>query len=550
MIFGNTRFALLLLFAGSLVIPCKVLAMPLVQGATRPNILLIVADDLGYSDLGAFGGEIQTPNLDRLALSGVRLTNFYAAPTCSPARSMLMSGTDSHIAGLGEMAEFSTPETKRKPGYEGYLNHRVYSVAELLKNSGYHTYMAGKWHLGYEESQSPAARGFDRSFALLEGGASHFDATGPTSQQPVVHFREGFEVTSIPDDFYSSEFYAGKIMEYIDSVQDDAPFFAYLAFTAPHWPLQAPDQDIEKYRGKYDAGYDLLRKQRFEGLKKAGLIPQQDKLPEPGLNLPTWESLSSEQKKISARKMEVYAGMVDNLDHQIGKVIQYLKSSGKYDNTVVIFLSDNGADGMPIQSLPMFSQWLTRFDNSYQNIGHKNSFVSYGQGWALASSAGFRLFKGFTSEGGIRVPAIVFGGATGNRGVVSDSFATVMDIAPTLLEYAGIDADSYRGENARRAPLKGESMVALLEGRSSRVHDEKFSVGWELFNRRAVRQGNWKLLGLAPPFGNGQWQLYDLEDDPYESRDLSAERPRMLEDMIGQWQQYVADNGINLPREE
>jgi arylsulfatase len=472
MILDYARFALWLWLAGSLVIPCKVLALPLHQSDTRPNILLIVADDLGYSDLGAFGGEIQTPNLDKLGLSGVRLSNFYAAPTCSPARSMLMSGTDSHIAGLGEMAEFSTPETKRKPGYEGYLNHRVYSVAELLKNSGYHTYMTGKWHLGYEESQSPAARGFDRSFALLEGGASHFDATGPTSQQQVVHFREGFELTGIPEDFYSSEFYASKIIEYIDSVEDDAPFFAYLAFTAPHWPLQAPDQDIEKYRGKYDSGYNLLRKQRFEGLKKAGLIPQQDTLPEPGLDFPLWESLSAEQKRISARKMEVYAGMVDNMDRQIGRVIQYLKSNGKYDNTIVIFMSDNGADGMPIETMPIFSQWLTRFDNSYQNMGRKNSFISYGQSWALASSAAFRLFKGFTSEGGIRVPAFVSGGAIGNRGAISDSFATVMDIAPTLLEYAGIDADDYRGENARRAPLKGESMVALLEGRSSQVHDE------------------------------------------------------------------------------
>lgn len=249
----------------------------------RPNILLIVADDLGYSDLGAFGGEIKTPNLDSLAEAGVKLTQFYASPTCSVTRSMLLSGVDSHLAGLGNMAELMQPNQAGKPGYEGYLNKRVVSIASLLQDSGYHTYMAGKWHLGLTEETSPRARGFERSFALLHGGSNHFDNRGVDTHSPVSGFRkDGQHLDTLPPSFdFSTNFYTRKLIDYIESNRGDGqPFFAYAAYTAPHWPLQAPPEYIQKYTGIYDAGYEVLRERRLQRLKALGLVADNVILPE------------------------------------------------------------------------------------------------------------------------------------------------------------------------------------------------------------------------------------------------------------------------------
>ncbi|MDG2088938.1 MAG: sulfatase-like hydrolase/transferase [Arenicellaceae bacterium] len=276
----------------------------------RPNILLIVADDMGYSDIGAFGGEIETPNLDALADSGVKFTQFYAASTCSPSRAMLLSGVDNHLAGLGTMRELMLPNQEGQPGYEGYLNHRVVSIATLLQSSGYHTYMTGKWHLGLEEHSSPSARGFEKTFALLHGGANHFDMRGLETRDPIAEFREnGRLLDELPDEYgYSSNFYTQRIIDHISSNQNDKrPFFAYLAFTAPHWPLQAPSEYIEKYRGRYDSGYEILREQRLQGLKERGVVASNVKLPPLPESIKPWSELSVDQKNTEARKMEIYA---------------------------------------------------------------------------------------------------------------------------------------------------------------------------------------------------------------------------------------------------
>ncbi|MEH6368459.1 MAG: sulfatase-like hydrolase/transferase, partial [Pseudomonas marincola] len=357
--------------------------------SSQPNILLILADDLGYSDLGAFGGEINTPQLDTLAKANLQLTSMYAAPTCSPTRSMLMSGTDHHLAGLGTMAEALMPFQKGHPGYEGYLNQQVHSMPQLLQNGGYDTMMVGKWHLGLTPEQGPAARGFQQSFSMLEGGASHFK---PRADEPSkieqVHYVENGKAVEVPDDFYSTDFYTDKLISYMKNTRKDGkPFFAYAAYTAPHWPLQAPDAYLDKYKGRYDKGYDSVRTARIEQMKKLGLLPADFTAARPipaNPHLPGWEQLTPEQQQAEARKMEIYAAMVDNLDHNIGRLLDYLRESGQYDNTLIVFMSDNGAAG------ENHSQWYPNgkhTDNSLANLGRINSEVDYGVRWAEVSAA-------------------------------------------------------------------------------------------------------------------------------------------------------------------
>ncbi len=375
----------------------------------KPNIVLILADDLGYSDLGCFGSEISTPNIDALAKQGQIFTNFYTAATCSPSRAMLLTGTDNHIAGLGNMAEHVTyfPEQLNHPGYEGFLNNRVVSIAQLMKDAGYHTYISGKWHLGLTADQSPTAKGFERSFALLDAAANHFY---PDKRE--ISFWEDGHYAKYPDGKYSSDFYTDEMISFIKQDHGDKkPFFLYAAYTAPHWPLQAPPEYIEKYQGKYDIGYDSLRVLRFNALKEKGIVAKDVVLPElPAVKgslyfitkqpLPRWKSLGKEEQKIEARKMEIYAGMIDNLDYNIGRLVQYLKEIGEYDNTMFVFLSDNGPDAFEFNETPDKA-------NPYPYMGTANSYTAYGPQWAHASSAVNSFYKGYSSEGGIHTPMII-----------------------------------------------------------------------------------------------------------------------------------------------
>ena len=525
---------------------------------TRPNILLIVADDLGFTDIGAFGGEIRTPNIDALASAGLRLTDFHVGATCSPTRAMLLTGTDHHLAGLGTMIEHRAPNQVGHPGYEGYLNSRVVSVATLLRDAGYHTYMAGKWHLGMKPGQTPDARGFEQSFVLLQGGASHFsDARGLVPKVPYGLYREnGRPVEKLPDDFYSSAFYADRIIQNIEGDRrDNKPFFAYLAFTAPHWPLQARAEDIDRYRGKYDEGYAVLRERRLQKARQLGVVSGSAEFVSAMDASATWAGLSDEERKIEARKMEIYAAMVDSMDQHLGRVLQYLKDSGEYDDTLILFMSDNGAEGADRRKLPGVADWLeSSFDQSYENMGRKNSYVYYGSGWAEASMGPFKMYKSFLSEGGIRSPAIVSYPRTSRGGRVNHSFASVLDIAPTLLEVAGVAHPGLHYQGKDVLPLSGKSMVGLINGTVQSVHDKDHVMGWELFDHRAVRKGPWKLLRLSsapdwlvePPNAD-HWALYNLSDDPGETNDLSGERPELVEQLLDHWQDYAAQNDIILP---
>ncbi|SMR73457.1 arylsulfatase [Marinobacterium sediminicola] len=522
----------------------------------KPNILVVVADDLGFADLGSFGGEIETPNLDALAQSGVRMTNFHTAPACSPTRAALLTGVDPHKAGLGNMAEEMAPNQEGKPGYEGYLNNRVVSLATLLKDAGYNTYLSGKWHLGRGEGKTPDARGFERSFSLLVGGASHWPdmrpAYAPTPEAKAPYTEDGVLLTRLPDTFkYSSQFYADKMIEYIAADKDNgAPFFGMLSLTAPHWPLQAPDAAIEKYKGRYDAGFDALFAERLQKQKEMGLVPSNaEGAPRPPKGR-AWDSLSAEEQKVEKRAMEVYAAMVDEMDVHTGRVFDYLKQHGLYENTVVVFLSDNGAEGhdldetWPADQFPKIRKTIDETnDFSYEQMGRPGSYTLYGPNWAWAGAPAFKLHKGFPTDGGTRSIAIIKApGVQANA--INDSLAAVEDVTPTLLELAGVKhpGDEYKGREVE--PVSGLSLIPVLNGKAEA--GERV-LGGELFGKRFIRKGDWKLVHLSKPWGTDEWALYNLKDDVAERNDLSAANPQKLAELKQVWEAYAEQNNVILP---
>ena len=340
--------------------------------AKRPNILLIVADDMGFSDIGPFGGEISTPTLDGLARESLRLTNFHVLPSCSPTRSVLLSGMDNHMAGIGTMGEFNTPEMADYPGYAGYLNFEVAALPELLSANGYHTYMAGKWQLGDEPETRPHARGFQQTFALMPGGGSHWNDRRPLSPPQIMNYsRNGEFVESLPDDFYSTRYYTDTLLNFINGDHaDGSPFFAYLSYTAAHDPLHAPKEYIDKYRGMYDSGWDELRRSRLRALKELGIVPAGTKASPRIESVSAWSEMPGEEQANAARDMEIYAAMLDYMDDQILRVFDYLKEIGEYDNTMIVFFSDNGANGAVRMAYPgQTDEFLSSFDNSLDNRG-------------------------------------------------------------------------------------------------------------------------------------------------------------------------------------
>ncbi len=520
---------------------------------TPPNVLLIVVDDMGFSDLGAFGSEIETPHLDQLAAEGVRLTDFHSAPACSPTRAMLLSGVDHHIAGLGAMIETVRPDFEGARGYEGYLNDDVAALPELLQDAGYRTVMSGKWHLGHTLDRSPKARGFERSFALLPGGADHFGG-GPldavTGSGPI--YAEDGEWVDLPSPFYSSDYFAERLIEFFreaDEAGDQRPFFAYLPFSAPHWPLQAPDAEIAKYRGRYDAGPSVLREERLTRLKALGLVSE-DTVAHPVVaDEAEWEDQTEAQRAHSARTMEVYAAMVDRVDQNVGRVIAHLKESGRYDDTLVIFLSDNGAEGAIVEAMPIMGPVFAKLiadhcDNSLDNVGRPGSYAWYGPRWAQAATAPSRLVKAYTTEGGIRVPTIIRAPGGRRAGEISDVFGTVKDVTPTLLELAGVahPGTAYRGRPV--AEVSGRSFAPWLEGRADAIHPAGTTTGWELFGRRAIRKDDWKAVYVPGADGTSRWQLYDLSRDRGEVDDLAAAHPDKLEELLALWREYVETNNV------
>ncbi len=509
----------------------------------RPNILLLVADDLGYADLGCYGGDIETPNIDMLANEGLRFSSFQTSPSCAPTRAMLLSGNDNHIAGMGSQ-DLITKEF----GYEGKLTNRVATIPQILRKSGYHTYMAGKWHLGYTPEANPHQNGFEHSFVSLDGASNHYNDQGLFEEYPISPYTEDGEPATWKDGDFSTDFYTDKLIEYIDRHKEDKkPFFAFAAYTAPHWPLQVDEKYWKKYEGRYTDGYDKLKERRLQSLKNAGLIPENTTPPSNLEGIKNWESLSEEEKKKESRKMELYAGMVDNLDVNIGRLIQHLKEIKVYENTLIIFMSDNGAAGNDFYNNDMFGPFIKKyFNDDYENMGQPNSFISYGVPWAEAGSSPFRYFKGFTTEGGMTAAMIMAGPNVKRKNEIYHGLTTVMDIAPTLYEAANTQyPEIYKGNKIY--PLKGSSIMPLANGQVEDVHPSDYVFGLEHRNYAMIRKGKWKITNIKSPFHIDNFELYNLSNDLGEQNDLKDSEPEKYKELINEWRKFSDEIKVQVP---
>lgn len=521
-----------------------------------PNIVLIVLDDAGYSDLGVFGSEISTPNIDSLSSDGVQFTQFHVTPTCSTTRASLLTGMDHHRTGLGTHAVVAKNQ-RGKPGYEGYLNDRVKTLPEVMQSAGYRTMMAGKWHLGSKDPATwPSARGFDDSFVLLNGGASHWEDNAPLfPSKPSQYVEDGKPIEKLPQGFYSSDYYTDKIIEYIDD--GEKPCFAYLSFTAPHNPLHAPAESIEKYQSTFRDGWDALQLRRLESLKASGLMPKSvGTQPRPEW-IPAWESLSEAEQRSAVRDIAVYAGMIDRIDQNVGRLIDHLKARRICENTLILVMSDNGpskttiADYLELDGTD--ADFLKQFNNEIDNRGLPGSNVDLGPGWAYGLAAPLRLMKGYQSQGGVLSPLIIKAPASWQvRNRVVTAPVHVMDIMPTMLETAGIKQGTGRqgtgNPEGSSLSMQGLSLVGLVQGGEPAVF-EKRGFGSELFGIRAYRLGKWKLLMLPAPYGTGDWQLYDLTSDPGETTDVSLRFPDRVKQLSDRWDSYASENGVVEPDE-
>lgn len=521
---------------------------------SRPSFLLIVADDLGFSDLGAYGSEIPTPHLDGLAASGLRASDFYVSCRGGPSRAMLLTGVDNHVAGLG-VSGGRPPDASQagRPAYAGQLSDRVVTVASLLRDAGYHTLVAGKWALGEEADDLPEARGFARSFVLHDPAASHWaDMRSAVPGRGRAHYtRDGREVETLPSGYFSTRSLTDYVIHGIsEALHQDRPFFAYLSYQAPHGPLA--DEGREDFTGRYDHGYDAVREDRLLRMKILGLVGQEVR-PYPGIpTIPRWADLSPEQQRDQARRMELYASMVAGIDFHVGRLLDFLRGAGALDDTVIVFLSDSGPEprGRPPGSRGPQRRW---FEDQFPlqdrtHWGRAGSFVGVGPGWAQVSSVPFRLFKGTLAEGGIRSPLIVSGAgvkgpnATGRPRVARD-LLHVMDLVPTFLELADVPHPHNHG-GREVAPLQGRSLVPLLAG--ARAAPRSWH-GFGYADQGAVRAGRWKLVLMPPPFGVGRWRLYRLDHDPSELFDLSEQEPDRVEQLSSLFTRYAEENGVVLP---
>ena len=539
--FPRPLFPFISLLVAGLLPGCE--EPPRKSAETRPlNILLLVADDLGYADLGCYGGDIETPNIDALAARGVRFSRFHTAVMCAPTRAMLLSGTDHHLAGMGFQG-FQSGDF----GYEGRLTDRIIPIPELLSRAGYHTYMAGKWHLGSDSLSNPRHKGFERSFVNLGGAGSHYTDTGFHPSLPVTRYTEDGKPADWTEGSYTTDFYTEKLLEYMKGNQgDERPFFAFAAFTSPHWPLQVDAAYWHPYRGRYDDGYEALKARRLASLKQAGMIPAEAGLPESHPRVKPWASLPPEQQREEARKMELYAGMVANLDYNVGRLIAYLKESGQYEHTLIVFMSDNGAAAEDFYYQEPFATFIQpNYDNSYENMGKPNSFVSYGPQWAEAGSAPFRYFKGLTTEGGIVAPMVIAGPGVTGAGSISEALVTVMDLAPTFYAFADVTyPESLDGKD--KVPLRGTSLLPLLSGSAPQVHGPEYVYGLEHGQRGMVRKGSWKLTHYQQPFDEANFGLYNLDNDLAEQLDLRDSLPDTYADMLSEWHAFAEEIQANL----
>lgn len=495
---------------------CHVTATAQKRTTVEPNIVVIMVDDLGYSDIGYFGSEINTPNIDRLAINGLSFRNFYNAGRCCPSRASLLSGLYPHQAGMGGMV--SEGETDPDPGpYQGYLTHEYPSMAQQLKKAGYKTFMSGKWHVGERPQHWPLKYGFDKYFGLISGASSYFEIIKEKRTRKMVH---NDTLWTPPDSgFYMTDAIADTAAAYINGHQaSESPFFLYIAFTAPHWPLHAMEEDVERYEGIYDNGWDVIREKRFSKMKESGLLLDSHQITPVDEHIPSWEDLAD--KGEWTRKMQVYAAMVDRMDQGVGRILDALEDEGVLENTVIFFLSDNGGSAENIDARNLHQ------DGSV--IGQKGSYVSYDLPWANVSNTPYYKYKSWTHEGGIITPLIVhWPEGIKRKGTVSSYAGHIVDIAATSMDLAGINDKN----------LEGESLQPLF----TREFNNNREIYWEHFGKKAMRKGNWKIVNEG---GSDDWHLFDLYKDPTEMIDLSAQYPETLNKLIKKYNKWSKRVGV------
>ena len=543
---------LLICIAAALSIPLinAASAAPIATVKPPPNIVLLLADDLGFSDLASYGSEINTPNLSTLARQGVQFSNFHVAANCAPTRAMLMTGVNNHRAGVGNIIEMIPDEFLDSPAYQGTLSTNTVTVATLLRDAGYHTYMAGKWHLGHSPKLLPSARGYERTVALADSGADNWEQKPylPIYEQ-ANWFADG-ERFELPDDFYSSRFLVDKIIEFIDSNSGSkAPFFAYLPFQAVHIPVQAPQSFIDRYDGKYDEGWEVLRSRRHKAAQALGLVPENSAM-EPMASTESWQNLEPKTKRYQAKRMAVYAAMVEAMDFHIGRIIQHLKDTGRYNNTIFIFASDNGSEGSGagVEPVAMNNLMLSLMDynDDYETLGLKGSYGTIGPNFASAAASPLGYYKFYVGEGGLRVPLIIAGEplTLSAPNSIIDAFSYATDIVPTILQLTGTANPAGRYNGRAVEPIVGRSVVPLLQGRAQRIYGDDDAVGYELNGHRALFLGDHKIVYNRPPIGDGIWHLYNIAIDPGETEDLKEQQPQRFARMQSLYEQFVVEHGV------
>ncbi|MGB6152937.1 MAG: arylsulfatase [Pricia sp.] len=522
--------------------------------ANRPNIIVILVDDMGYSDIAPFGGEIPTPNLQALAESGLKMTQFYNAGRCCPTRASLLTGLYQHQAGVGFMdGPMSDTFGNEVPAYQGYLNENCVTMGEVLGASGYQTYLSGKWHVGREKEQWPSQRGFDESYTFVYGAGSYFNKKPyrPSNRESVIVYND--EPVAIDDNFYLTSEISERAVAFIKkSEQKQDPFFMYLAYTAPHWPLHALEKDIALFRGKYMGGWDSLRNIRHTTMLEKGIVKEEWGL-SPSYTIPPdikvennqgkkihltpkWDTLSLNQKRKWDLRMAVYAAMVYRMDVGIGKIVKQLKEQDAYDNTLIMFMSDNGACHEPVDT------WNIVYDQSGV-IGSPESFDGYSYPWANASNTPFRLFKHWTAEGGIATPFIASWPEQIEPGSVNTTdYAHIIDIMATCVDVAEATYPTdYRAKKIK--PMEGKSLMPIFKNGD---FDDERLVFWEHRGNMAVRKGDWKLVKQTDGFidNKNQYQLFNLRDDRAELWDVIDQHPEIKDALLKSYDQWADRVGV------
>lgn len=520
--------------------PAAAQSPPAAAPPRRPNIVLILVDDAALMDFGTFGGEARTPNIDRLAKQGAMFTGYHTSPLCSPSRAMLLTGLDNHRAGVATIEEILPPSQRSHKGYGLHIEPGAWTIAERLRREGYRTLMAGKWHLGHGPGDLPNHHGFDRSLALDASGADNW---APRPYMPYYRDAPWFEdgkQARMPDSYYSSDMLADRLIRYIDEAPPGGkPFFGYLAFQAVHIPVQAPGGYADHYKGQFDQGWSALRAARIARARELGLLPQGAAAVPLPQDARDWNSLSAKERKIYARTLEVYSGMLEAMDASVGRLMARLEARGELANTLFVVTSDNGPEPTdPVHQQGM-NVWMALHGYHWraEGLGGPGSLSFIGREWALALSAPSRRYKFYASEGGLRTPLVMSGpGVPGGVRVGSPVFVT--DVTPTLADFAGA------AEPAGAPAMDGRSLRPLIEGRASAIRSPDEAVGVEVSGNSALFRGDYKIVRDMPPVGDGKWRLYDLVTDPGETQDLAAARPELMTSMLADYAAYEKRVGV------